>query len=95
MDPLSRVNTKRRLLELDEQEKLLKDTTLALGEEQKITEAKFTRSMAAIDEATRASVDNQIITFADLSETQAATVENMKATWGKTTKRPLRTCLMY
>ena len=72
---------KAAIAELDEQEKLLKDTTLALGDEQKLTEAKFTESMAAIDEATRASVDNQIITFADLSETQAATVENMKATW--------------
>ena len=72
---------KAAIAELDEQEKLLKDTTLALGDEQKLTEAKFTESMAAIDEAARASVDNQIITFADLSETQAATVENMKATW--------------
>ena len=72
---------KAAIAELDEQEKLLKDTTLALGDEQKLTETKFTESMAAIDEATRASVDNQIITFADLSETQAATVENMKATW--------------
>ena len=75
------MNTKRRLLSWTNKKKLLKDTTLALGDEQKLTEAKFTESMAAIDEATRASVDNQIITFADLSETQAATVENMKATW--------------
>ena len=72
---------KEAIAELDTQEQLLKDTTTALGEEQEITKAKFSESMAAIDEATRASVDNQIITFADLSETQAATVENMKATW--------------
>lgn len=72
---------KEAIAELDTQEQLLKDTTLALGEEQEATKAKFTESMAAIDEATRTSVDNQIITFADLSETQAATVENMKATW--------------
>lgn len=72
---------KEAIAELDTQEQLLKDTTTALGEEQEITKAKFSESMAAIDEATRTSVDNQIITFADLSETQAATVENMKATW--------------
>jgi len=72
---------KEAIAELDAQEQLLKDTTLALGEEQKLTETKFTESMAAIDAATRESVDNQIITFADLSETQAATVESMKATW--------------
>jgi len=72
---------KEAIAGLDEQEQLLKGTTTALGEEQKLTETKFTESMATIDAATRASVDNQIITFADLSETQAATVENMKATW--------------
>lgn len=72
---------KAAIAELDEQEKLLKDTTLALGDEQKLTEAKFTESMAAIDAATSESIGSQIITYADLSESQAAAVESMKATW--------------
>lgn len=72
---------KDAIAELDAQEQLLKGTTTALGEEQKLTEAKFTESMAAIDAATSTTVANQMITYADLSESQAAAVESMKATW--------------
>lgn len=72
---------KDAIAELDVQEQLLKDTTTALGDEQKLTESKFSESMAAIDAATSESVGNQIINFADLSESQAAAVESMKATW--------------
>ncbi|WP_373752364.1 tape measure protein [Jeotgalibaca porci] len=72
---------KDAIAELDEQEVLLKETTTALAEEQKITEEVFSNSMEAISLATESSVQSQIISFADLSEAQQATIETMQQTW--------------
>lgn len=72
---------KEKIEELDEKEQELKETLIELGNQQEITEEQFTTAMENITEATQSGVANQIIAFEDLSESQQATVESMKATW--------------
>lgn len=73
---------KEAIADLEEQEQALMETIKALGDEQELTEEQMVESMEAITAATESGVANQIILFDDLSESQQATIENMKATWG-------------
>lgn len=72
---------KKAIEELDEQEKLLKDTNVQLAEQYQATEEQMTSSMEAITEMTESGVANQIVSFEDLSEAQKETIENMNAKW--------------
>lgn len=72
---------RKAIEELDEQEKALKDTISQLGDEQVETEEQFTTSMEAIAEATRKSVESQVISYDKLDDTQAEVIDNMKARW--------------
>lgn len=72
---------KDAISELDEKEQELNVTLGELAEQQVATEEQITASMEAITEATRNSADGQMIIFEELSESQQATVENMRSTW--------------
>ncbi|WP_313429998.1 tape measure protein [Siminovitchia terrae] len=72
---------KKALEELGEQEESLRESNKQLAVQQKETEEQLTNSINAVTEATKKGVTSQTIAFEELSESQQATVENMKSTW--------------
>ncbi|MEK5108221.1 tape measure protein [Cytobacillus sp. FSL K6-0129] len=66
---------------LDEQEASLIDTQSQLAVQQKVTEEQMVSSQEAITEAVKNGVNNQVIDFERLSDTNKEIVESMKSTW--------------
>lgn len=72
---------KDALAELEEQEIALGETNKLLGEERIETEQQVIESSNAVAAAQEENTGKQLILFEELSESQQATVENMKTTW--------------
>src|SRR5699024_6769905 len=67
--------------DLNEQEQLLMDTYRALRGEYVEVEEQVEESMAAVEKATKESVDGQKVLYSELSDTQKETIDDMNAKW--------------
>lgn len=66
---------------LDDQEKTLKATQTELQQEYKNTQSVLEESLNSVAQATEAGVFKQVISYQSLSDSQKATVDNMKSKW--------------
>ncbi|MHC5227581.1 tape measure protein [Enterococcus sp. LJL99] len=67
--------------ELDEQEKILKETQVGLKEEYQSTQEALKQSSEAVAAAEEESAQRRVVTYESLSEAQKAAVDAMKSKW--------------